>query len=776
MVNERITEDIVRKHFNSCSSECLIEEQKSKDPKIDKLLKNASKKGGGKGFPEFIISIKNTPDFIIVVECKADITKHQSPTLDKYDVYAVDGVLLYASFLSKEYDVLAIGVSGQNLKELKISHYLCLKGEKKSVPIFGNKLLDIESYINGYLKSDEKFRQDYDALLDFSRELNVELHHLKIPEKDRALLISSILIALDDKAFRKAYKEYEKSEELANFLVDTVSNVLRKANLLGKRLENLNIQFSFIRTDTSLSTKQGVLQNLIDSLDKHINTFIKTYEYYDVLGQLYIEFLRYANSDKGLGIVLTPPHITKLFCELACVNKGSVVYDNCAGTGGFLISALSRMVKDAKGDLDEIKKIKEKQVIGVEFQAHIFALACSNMYIHQDGKANIINGDCFDIEVMEQVKKYKPTISFLNPPYRVDKKKDTEELKFVLNNLEALQPGGICIAIVPMQCALARKGKKYELRKRLLQKHTLEAVLSMPNELFFDSNIGVVTCVMIFTAHKPHPPNKETSFGYYKDDGFVKRKIKGRIDDFGKWEDIKAEWVSSYINRKAKTGFSVNKIITTDNEWCAEAYMKTDYEKLIDSYFEETILNYSSFLFHNRLSYSVSNERVDDKSIELDASNWQSFGLKALFEITGSKTTSLLELEEYGKGKYPYVTTQATNNGVEGFYDYYTEEGNVLTVDSAVLGYCSYQLLPFSASDHVEKLIPKFNMNKYVALFVSTVINAEQYRYNYGRKCSQERMRKSYLKLPSKNGAPDFEFMESYIKSLPYSKNFINTG
>jgi len=599
MANERITEDIVRKHFNSYSDECTIEEQKSSIPKIDKSLKNASKKGGKKGYPEFIISsLKNNPDFIIVVECKANITKHQSSTLDNYDEYAVDGALLYASFLSKEYDVLAIGVSGQNLKELKVSHYLYLKGEKKAVSIFGNKLLSIESYIVGYLRSPEKFRQDYDALLDFSKELNVELHHHKIPEKDRALLISSILIALDDRAFRKAYKEYEKPEELANFLVDTVSNVLRKASLLGKKLENLNIQFSFIRTDTSLSTKQGVLRNLIDSIDEHINKFIKTHEYHDVLGQLYIEFLRYANSDKGLGIVLTPPHITKLFCELAGVNKGSVVYDNCAGTGGFLISALSKMIKDVKGDLDEIKKIKEKQVIGVEYQAHIFALACSNMYIHQDGKANIINGDCFDIKVMEQVKKYKPTVGFLNPSYQVDKKKDTEELKFVLNNLEVLQPGGTCIAIVPMQCALAQKGKKYELKKQLLQKHTLEAVLSMPDELFFDSDIGVVTCVMIFTAHKPHPPNKETYFGYYKDDGFVKRKTKGRKDAFGKWENIKAEWVSSYINKKAKPEFSVNKIVTANDEWCAEAYMETDYSNLSKDDFIDTL---KSFLVFNEL-------------------------------------------------------------------------------------------------------------------------------------------------------------------------------
>lgn len=166
-----------------------------------------------------------------------------------------------------------------------------------------------------------------------------------------------------------------------------------------------------------------------------------------------------------------------------------------------------------------------------------------------------------------------------------------------------------------------------------------------------------------------------------------------------------------------------------------------------------------------------TDKKIFSKQIDLNTQNWELFPLNEMFKITGSKTTPLLELEEYGQGKYPYVTTQATNNGVEGFYDYYTEEGNVLTVDSAVLGYCSYQLLNFSASDHVEKLIPKFEMNKYIALFLTTIINQEQYRYNYGIKCSQTRMKKAHIKLPSKNGEPDFEFMENYIKSLPYSSS-----
>ena len=171
----------------------------------------------------------------------------------------------------------------------------------------------------------------------------------------------------------------------------------------------------------------------------------------------------------------------------------------------------------------------------------------------------------------------------------------------------------------------------------------------------------------------------------------------------------------------------------------------------------------------NNISNNISNQAVINKKTTINTNIWQSYKLTELFEIKGSKTTSLLQLQEHGKGEFPYVTTQATNNGIAGFYDFNTEDGNVLTVDSAVVGYCSYQELAFSASDHVEKLIPRFKMNKFTAMFFVTILNLEQYRYNYGRKCSQNRMKTTNIKLPEKDGKPDFEFMENYIKSLQYS-------
>jgi hypothetical protein len=433
---------------------------------------------------------------------------------------------------------------------------------------------------------------------------------------------------------------------------------------------------------------------------------------------------------------------------------------------------MKEMIENTKGDETKIKEIKSSQLIGTEYQAHIFALAVSNMYIHQDGKTNIIKGNCFDDDIIQQVKAKNPTVGFLNPPYQSDKKKDTDELLFVLNNLECLVDGGTCIAIVPMQKALATtRGKSFEYKKKLLEKHTLEAVLSMPDELFFNSDASAVTCIMIFTAHKPHYKGKKTYFGYCKDDGFIKRKVPKRHDGLGKWGKIKNKWVLSYFNKEEIDGFSIVREVSAKDEWCAEAYMETDYSTLNKQNFENVLLDYSSFLFANRLSDCVEKKAFSKNNIELDTSNWQSFELEKLFEITGSKTTSILELEEYGKGPFPYITTQATNNGTADFYDYFSEKGNILTVDSAVIGYCSYQPLNFSASDHVEKLIPKFVMNKYTAMFLVAIFRLEQYRYNYGRKCSQSRMKERSIKLPTKDGLPDWKYMDEFIKSLNYSKS-----
>ena len=106
--------------------------------------------------------------------------------------------------------------------------------------------------------------------------------------------------------------------------------------------------------------------------------------------------------------------------------------------------------------------------------------------------------------------------------------------------------------------------------------------MSMPVELFHNSKTTVVTCIMVFTAQRPHPQGKKTWFGYWRDDGFIKTKHRGRIDGRGAWPGIKAKWLAGYRNREVADGFSVLREVGPQDEWCAEAYLATDYSAVTE--------------------------------------------------------------------------------------------------------------------------------------------------------------------------------------------------
>ena len=308
----------------------------------------------------------------------------------------------------------------------------------------------------------------------------------------------------------------------------------------------------------------------------------------DALGIFYHEFVKYSGGDgKGLGIVLTPQHLTEFMCELSGVNKNSKVVDICCGSGSFLVSAMTKMFKDA--NQEEILRIKKEGLYGVELDVELFTLAIANMIIRRDGKSNIYHGDCFNKRIKEELKEKNINIGLINPPYSQN---DKCELEFVENMLDILVPGGTGVAVVPMSCAIGTKFK--DIRERLMKNNKLKAVFSMPDDIFYPT--GVNTCVMVWEAHTPHNSSEETFFGYYKDDGFVKRKKLGRIDANNKWNDIFAEWIKLYKNRDIKVGLSTRKCVSYLDEWLCEAYMETDYSKLTNKDFEQTVRDYVAYL------------------------------------------------------------------------------------------------------------------------------------------------------------------------------------
>lgn len=621
MANERNTENLVRKLLAEQgymdNPNVIVEEQSSDNPKIDKLLGSASKSGKGKGYPEFIITFKDKPENIIVIECKASLNKHESKDKKQYKDYAVDGALLYASYLKDDFNVVAIGVSGETEREMKISHFVWLKDKHIYKDITDKNLLTPDSVFQIVKKQSAPLKEE--ELIKKAIEYNDQLHGYSIPEVDRCTVISSILVALQDIAFTNSFedfhnyeeddgeedegKKYNPNKDLIKALLDASERVLKKNKMDTRKSETILAEYGKITSNLTLNSRtitvkrkttlNTVLRDLILDIKTNIMPYIEE-NVYDVLGLFYTQFIRYAGSDSKTGLVLTPAHITDLFCDLAEITKDDIIFDPCCGTGGFLVSSMKYMLEKAGNNQDKQKEIKSKQLIGIEKRADMFSHACSNMMMRGDGKSHIYFNDCFNKSVLEKVKNEKPTKALLNPPYDVG---EDGQLEFIDNALDCLVKDGICIAICQMSVAVSSKSSVIEVRKRLLEKHTLEAVLSMPDDLFYP--VGVVTCILVFKAHTPHPETKKSFFGYFKDDGFIKVKNKGRIDTKETWKDTKSKWLSAYVNRENIAGLSVTQSITPEDEWCAEAYMETDYSTLTQEDFEDVVKNYTLFKLMN---------------------------------------------------------------------------------------------------------------------------------------------------------------------------------
>jgi type I restriction enzyme M protein len=610
-MNERITENLFEKLLEKYdyinNSNISVEYQKSKINDINRLLNYSSKNSkNNKGYPDFIITSKKIPDFIIVVECKASVNKHKSSTLQEVKDYAVDGALHYAKSLSKNYNVLAIGFSGQNEHEYNLNMYLHAKGEIESSEFKNkeNKLVS-NNLKNGEFLSFNDIVEiaSFDEAIYNSRHQDLiacasDLHnfmrdHAKLTESEKPLLVSGTLLALYNDAFNTSFNKHAP-EDLQQEWISVITKEIDKAELPQAKKKNMIQPYTSISMHPELGKPtgtypKGILYELIEKLHTNVFPYIKYMIDYDVVGNFYGEFLKYTGGDKkGLGIVLTPKHITELFADIAELKKDSVVLDPCAGTGGFLVSAMHKMLSYAVTKEDE-ENIKKNNLIGIEQQPNMFALAASNMILRGDGKANLYQDSCFDIT--EEIKKHKCTVGMINPPYS-QKGESLHELDFVFNMLYMLEKGATGIVIIPMSCVI----KKSSLKEKLLKHHTLEAVMSMPSDLFYP--VGTVTCIVVFKAHMPHKDtNKETWFGYWKDDGHKLLRHQGRVSI--NWNEVKDKWLYNYRNKKEIAGESVMQLVTAEDEWCVEAYMETDYSTLNEEDFIKTIKDYTAFKFLN---------------------------------------------------------------------------------------------------------------------------------------------------------------------------------
>lgn len=640
------------------------------------------------------------------------------------------------------------------------------------------QLKSFDEYVSYFQKHNIN---DKTKVLENTATLNRMLHDNGIKEGLRSQFVGTCLLALKEGLY---YNGLSTSQILAGIkekLGTLLQNSVDKANKISvldtKVLQDQKVQN--IESDNFVKLLSFIKNRILPYINE------ASTEGHDILSYFFTTFNKYVQKgDKNQAF--TPNHIAHFMCKVGHITRKTKILDPTCGSGTFLVQAMAQALAKCETNVER-DSVKQKQIFGIEADNNVFGLATTNMLIHGDGNSNIYSDSCFNKSAF--IKNADIDLVLMNPPYNASKddvekefaktwgKSTTDPSKglhfveFVANTVNR----GRLITLLPMQAAIGEKGMISEIKKRLLEKHTLDAVFSFPSEMFYPG-ASAVACCMVFDLGKPHADSeRDTFFGYYKEDGFEKRKGVGRVDIKDRWESIESKWIDLYEHRTTLAGYSVTKKITDKNEWCAEAYMETDYHSLTDKHFIETMREFSSYLLrHDNYSKSknYTNIPLSKNKLCLTDKTWKWFAIEKLFDV---KPGHYYYPDEYDKGNTPYCSASANDNSVSQYIDKSPDfDGNQI-ITGKVGCTAFYQPKPFSATSDVNVLINKKEtlINAYTGLFITTIINySENYKWDYGRQCRKNDTERIRIKLPvDSSDNPDWQFMEDYIKSLPYSAN-----
>lgn len=494
-----------------------------------------------------------------------------------------------------ENKIIAIlaNTSNSNIKVWKIGEY--------EEELDDTKLKSISEYIE-YFKP--RNINDKTAVLENTARLNRMLHDNGIPEKLRSQFVGTCLLALKDGLIYKGLS----TKQINAGIKEKLSLMLRDSIDKAKKLAAL--QSNIIESQYVEGLESDGYNEMLDFIHYSILPYINdmTYEGHDILSYFFTTFNKYvAREDKNQAF--TPNHISHFMCKVAGIHRNTRVLDPTCGSGTFLVQAMTQILRECETDV-ECKKVKEEQIYGIEFDDSVYGLATTNMLIHGDGNSNIRGGSCFDLG--DWIADTNSNLVLMNPPYNASKSQvpktfantwgksstdPTKGLYFVKFVADKVKRGRL-LSLLPMQCAIKTDGMIGDIKQEMLNEHTLDAVFSFPIDMFYPG-ASAVACCMVFDLGKPHPKNYETFFGYYREDGFEKRKGVGRVDVKDKWVETEKKWYDTYRSRLTIPGLSVCKSVTSSMEWCAEAYMETDYSTLSKMDFVEKLRDYAAFLVQN---------------------------------------------------------------------------------------------------------------------------------------------------------------------------------
>ena len=335
-----------------------------------------------------------------------------------------------------------------------------------------------------------------------------------------------------------------------------------------------------MRNAVFIIPKPALLVEAVKTIDEIFELMLKDSDnFQDIQGDVY-EFLlsEIASAGKN-GQFRTPRHIIKLVTDLVQPKLGDNIADPACGSGGFLLGAYQYIVTDlakkagakdlmpdedgftrtsiAAGLTENAQSILQATLHGYDIDATMVRLGLMNLMMHGVNEPNIDYKDTLSKSYIEEAEY---NVIMANPPFTgsIDKGDINEnltlattktELLFVENIYRLLKKGGTAGVVIP-QGVLFGSGKAFvELRKILVDRCDLKAVVTLPSGVF-KPYAGVSTAILLFTKvwgakdTVTKPATKHTWFYEMEADGYSLDDKRSKQDGYGDLQDITAKYHS----------------------------------------------------------------------------------------------------------------------------------------------------------------------------------------------------------------------------------------
>lgn len=774
--------DLLRKSGISLSSQ-------DADINIDlrDALQTASKNGTGNvGYPDYCGIVNG---YVFVIEDKASVYDHAKYLDDKeteldmsqqaIKKYALNGAVHYAIKImaSAPYEQLfGFGVSG-NEDGYRITPFFLRSRETK--PMILEPVNDFNSFSHSNIgtyycmnvlkeeidvdKTEEEIQRDAAELHEFLRSYG------SLTTEQKPIIVSGILIALSEIDY--------KNFDINTLICDKTSSDGEKIFVaIKKALKRISVENSLILRQFSLIASNVQINTINSKLGKTplrffteflYNRIFKNIKYVaspaDFVGRFYNEFISYSGGDgQTLGIILTPTHITQLFCDLVHLTDKDKVFDPCCGTGGFLIAALHNMIEQSGKTDEEVQRIRDSQLHGIEMQDYMYTVCFTNLLLRSCNTQNVICDNFFNVNV-NNLSGNGFTVGMINPPYSQGSSKDhlLYETNFVFRMLGCLAPRARGIAIVPQSAMFGNSKAELEIKREILERHTLEGVITLNTQTFF--GVGVNPCICVFTAGVPHSKDKLVKFIDFSDDGYVVEPKRGLIKTESA-DAKKAHLLQVWNDEIVDNSICIRCRINSSDDWLYNAKKNEELNltnKLFTPYKEKSeLIKMISELDTLILSKpKMSRETINEKVTA-------NFTLRQIFPniIRGTAIPKRIRKP----GTLPYISASLLNHG----------EADFVSVDEKYI-YKDCLTVPFIGGEnctfyHDGEFVPSSdvavlqneNFDKHIYVFLIGILNVIMQKYSFGYKASLERLQKQTIPLPiTSDGKPDFEFMSDYIKT-----------